>query len=103
MWPLLLTAQPRSASMNQMSSVRELATGALVRRQLNPDAGSVAMASVQLLHAAAVVDEDRPRVRRAIALPQAERLGVAIHGSIRRLEVEDVGLRRIRLALELEP
>src|SRR5688572_918215 len=103
MWPLLLTAQPRSPSRNQMSSVRELAAGALVRRQLNPGAGSVAMTSVQLLDAAAVVDEDRPPVRRAIALLQAERLGVALDGSVRRLEVEDVGFCRIRLALELEP
>jgi hypothetical protein len=33
MWPLLFTAQPTWASTNQMSSVRELATGALVGRQ----------------------------------------------------------------------
>jgi hypothetical protein len=34
-WPLLLTAQPSSAVANQMSSVRELATGALVGRQVS--------------------------------------------------------------------
>src|SRR5262245_22907733 len=38
--PLLLTAQPVRGSTNQMSSVRELATGALVGRQRSGVAGT---------------------------------------------------------------